>query len=353
MQSAPISKKRFDELSTIAFVPALIGGACLALIALGLVLDIPPGPAFLIAAIPPLLATLFVKRADSYALALALILTTGFIWPSIHGDIIERRRSFFGVHRVALDGDLIKLIHGNTVHGIQSQTDPREPLAYYHRGSPIAAVIDRINAKGQLKSVGVVGLGSGALAAYAQSEQSWTFFEIDPDVQKLAQTHFTYLTNRRNVRIVLGDARLTLRNSTDQFDLLVIDAFGSDSIPTHLLTREAMDIYANHLKPGGVIAFHVSNRHLNLLPVLAGLAEFGWHGASSDPAAWSTSVKDQATGHLASWWAALARDPAVIADICPHGRWLPLAASDSLQPWSDDFINLLGVVRWRELFWDE
>jgi SAM-dependent methyltransferase len=334
--------------------PVLIGGAGLAFVLLGRFLDIPSGPTFLIAVTVPLLATIFVHRSDSYALAVALILATGLLWPGIHGDIIERRRSFFGVHRVTQDLNLIKLVHGNTVHGMQAPLEPREPLAYYHRGSPIGVVIERMTTAGRLKNVGVVGLGSGALAAYGQNGQNWTFFEIDPDVRAIAQTHFTYLARcPAEVRIVLGDARLTLQNSIEAFDLLVIDAFGSDSIPTHLLTREAMDIYAAHLKPGGIVAFHVSNRYVNLLPVLGGLAEFGWQGFASDPDGWPVSDKDQAAGRLSSWWAVLARDHADLADSYKGAGWVRLTPSPGFRPWSDDFINLAAVVRWRDMVHDE
>jgi hypothetical protein len=338
-------------------VPLLIGSACLAFVALGLFLNIPAGPTFLIAVILPLLATVFVPRADSYAAALALIMATSLLWPSVHGHILERRRNFFGVHRVAqtydsvAHVDLVTLVHGNTVHGIQLFDKPREPLAYYHRASPIAAVIDGLNKKGTLKNVGVVGLGSGALAAYGQKDQSWTFFEIDADVENLAKTRFSYLTYcRANVRIVLGDARLTLRHAEEKFDLLVIDAFGSDSIPTHLLTREAMDIYAARLNPDGVLAFHVSNRYLDLVPVLAGLTGHGWRGWASEHGAWPLGDAEKHPGRMTSWWGVLARDTAAVSDLFPSGRWAPLERSESFQPWSDDFINLPAAVRWGELF---
>jgi SAM-dependent methyltransferase len=248
---------------------------------IGRALDLSPGPSFIATIMWSLLATLFLRRPGPYAVAVALILASSAFLPSVYGDIVERRRSFFGVHRVALDGDLIKLVHGSTVHGIQSATDPADPRAYYHRKSPIANLIDALNLDGRLKSVGVVGLGSGALAAYSAPGQRWTFFEIDPDVKSLAETRFRYLANAKgDVDIVIGDARRSLSRPGETFDLLVIDAFGSDAIPAHLLTREAMEAYRKRLNPGGVIAMHVSNRYLDLFPVLA---ELGWQVRQCGP----------------------------------------------------------------------
>lgn len=337
---------RFKSLAT----PLLIGVGCLAFVALGRAMGVPNGPTFLIVIVIPLLATLFVQRPLPYALALSLIIATSAIYPSVHGQLVERRRSFFGVHRVTRDDDLIKLIHGNTIHGLQSLTKPDQPLAYYHRGSPIAAVIERMNETGRLHNVGVVGLGGGALAAYAQMGQTWTFFEIDPDVKSLAERHFTYLANSQgHIRIVLGDARLSLAQSTETFDLLIIDAFGSDSIPTHLLTREALAIYAAHLKPGGVVAFHVSNRYLDLFPILAAANTDGWHAWRSDPLGWPSSPDQEKSGRLTSWWGLLARHPADATAIVDKRGWLPLTPTPGFRPWTDDFINLPAVIRWDDL----
>ncbi len=353
MQSLTTPATGFERLKALLTFPAVVGGIALALVLFGRFLHVQPGKPFLAVLVVPLMATLMAPRASSYALALLAIIATASVYPSIHGDILERRRSFFGVHRVAQHDDpikrikLIKLIHGNTIHGLQSPLNPREPLAYYHKGSPIAAVIKSMSANDQLKSVGVVGLGSGALAAYAQKGQDWTFFEIDSDVETLARRHFTYLTDcRASVRIVLGDARLTLAQSGGKFDLLVIDAFGSDSIPTHLLTQEALAIYAAHLNDGGVIAFHVSNLYLDLFPVLAALATPDWHAYGSDPAAWPVTDEDEKTGYLSSWWTILTKS----RDLCPPPRWTPLSPPPNLRPWSDDFINLLPAVRLRDLW---
>ncbi|MEI7684048.1 MAG: fused MFS/spermidine synthase [Planctomycetota bacterium] len=350
----PFTARSKGASASIEWLAAVaLGLGCLAMVLLGRFLEFPAGLFFLVIVLIPLLASLALQRPGPYALALLLILATGAVYPSMHGDTLERRRSFFGVHRVAQQDGLIELIHGSTIHGQQSLREPLEPLAYYHRGSPIASVIERLNAAGRLQNVGVIGLGSGALAAYAQKGQSWTFFEIDPDVQSLAESCFSYLAKSQgNVRIVLGDARLSLARSTETFDLLIIDAFGSDSIPTHLLTREAMAIYAARLKPGGMMAVHVSNRYLDLFPILAAMTTDGWHAWRSDPDGWPVSADDAKAGRLASWWGLLARDAADVKEAIGNRRWRPLAPTPGVRAWTDDYINLPSVVRWKDLFVD-
>jgi len=169
------------------------------------------------------------------------------------------------------------LQHGTTVHGVAS-TRPSEattPLGYYNRKGPFGRFFAAIAGRG-VSRVGVVGLGSGGLACYAGPSQSWTFHEIDPAVQRLARDgrFFHFLEACGNdPRIVLGDARLTLGAVPDHaYDLIVIDAFSSDSIPLHLLTREALALYHRKLAPDGVVLFHISNRYLDLAPVVAALA---------------------------------------------------------------------------------
>lgn len=322
-----------------------VGVGAFMLVGAGGLLGFPPGPAFQFLLLIPLAASLLIPTPFAYALATALIVAAGLLAPSVHGETIDRRRSFFGVHRVTRDGPLTKLVHGNTVHGIQSADAANEPLAYYHRQSPIGDVIQRLDAAGRLRRVGVVGLGAGALAAYSRPGQHWTFFEIDPDVERIARTRFSYLADARGrVDVVLGDARLSLADGDETFDLLIVDAFGSDSIPTHLLTREAFEVYARRLSPHGLIAFHLSNRYLDLFPVLATMSD-GWSAWRSDPQAWTTSTHDERVGRLSSWWGLLARTPEDAADVLTR-RWTRLKAPPHFRPWTDDFVNLPAVIRW-------
>ena len=209
--------------------------------------------------------------------------------------MLEQRRNFYGVLTVVdvRAGDppirLRELYNGRTVHGLQFTDPGTHGIAYdcTTRKKPASARRSSTTSMNRARSgnplrVGVVGLGVGTLAAYVDlARQTIRFYEINPEVLRLAETYFTYLADARErgatVEVVLGDARLSLERELKQapqdFDLLVLDAFSGDSIPIHLLTQEAFDIYLRHLAPEGALAVHVSNRHLDLAPVVYGLAE--------------------------------------------------------------------------------
>ena len=187
-------------------------------------------------------------------------------------------RTFYGVLHIREDerdpGTV--MIHGRTMHGFQfaESGQRRQPTTYYGRRSGVGVALKHVKADDAIR-VGAVGLGCGTIAAYGQSGDYYRFYEINPAVVDLAKEHFSYLADcEAQLDIVLGDARLSLEHEPPQdFDVLVLDAFSSDSIPTHLLTREAVDVYRQHLKPDGVLAVHISNRNLNLAPVVLRLAE--------------------------------------------------------------------------------
>ena len=197
---------------------------------------------------------------------------------------VETARSFFGVHQVVetTDGRHRLLYHGTTLHGAQRLLDgdapaksPPEPLSYYYFGGPMSQSIAAARAAGGgLARVAVVGLGTGSLACHQRATETWTFFEIDPEVVRIARDPrlFNFLSVcAPDAPIVLGDARLTLAASAQRYDLIVIDAFSSDAIPVHLLTREAMAGYLSRLEPGGVLVMHISNRHMELGRVVAAI----------------------------------------------------------------------------------
>jgi hypothetical protein len=193
-------------------------------------------------------------------------------------------RSFFGVHQVieTADGRFRLLYHGTTVHGAEriADTGPDagtpEPLTYYYRGGPISQSIEAVRVvRGTLAHVAVVGLGSGTLSCYRQSQEQWTFFEIDPAVVQIARDPrlFTYISAcAPDVPVVLGDARLTLAASRQRYDLVILDAFSSDVVPVHLLTREAIESYLARIEDGGVVVLHLSNRYMELGSVVAAIA---------------------------------------------------------------------------------
>src|SRR5271166_4567957 len=195
---------------------------------------------------------------------------------------IETARSFFGVHQVVdtVDGRHRLLYHGTTMHGaerISSGADASpEPLTYYYFGGPMSDSIAATRAvRGSLGHVAVVGLGTGSLACHKRDGEEWTFFEIDPSVARIARDPrlFSFISAcAPDLPVVLGDARLTLAASAQRYDLIILDAFSSDAIPVHLLTREALAGYLTRLEPGGALVMHISNRHMELSSVVAAVA---------------------------------------------------------------------------------
>jgi spermidine synthase len=256
------------------------------------------------------------------------------------------------VHRVidAADHSFHLLQHGSTTHGRQEMpaVDSCEPTGYYHPYNPIGQLF--AIAHGRFKRVAVVGLGSGALACYARNGDLWTFYEIDPVVERIARDprYFTYLQNSAGrVDVVLGDGRLTLQRAMPgAYDLIILDAFSSDAIPVHLLTREAVDLYLSRLQPSGIVAIHISNRYLNLEPVLAALA------SRDGLTAWASvddriPDRDAARGRFASHWVMMARTREPLADLAGRSGWHTAAMSARVKPWTDDYSNILQVLTRR------
>ncbi len=280
------------------------------------------------------------------------------------GTNTQTVRSFFGVSKITLseDGRLRILGHGTTYHGAQrlDQMAPGvvpDPLKYYYRGGPFHQAIEASRAArgGALQNVAVIGLGAGSQACLRQDGEVWRFYEIDPDVVRIATnpTLFTFLSAcAPGAEIVLGDARLKLRDARAGYDLIIVDAFSSDAIPLHLVTREAMALYRSKLAPGGAIIFHLSNRHLTLAPfVAATAASIGLDTWRNLPESLSA---EQMKAGLAPSELALVTDNPAIADLLPNmgGRhaWIAIrpAAGEGPRPWTDDFSNLLGAA-WLRL----
>jgi SAM-dependent methyltransferase len=255
-----------------------------------------------------------------------------------------RSRSYFGVYTVqeTPDGQMRRLNHGTTMHGQQFLDPARrlEPTSYYGRTSGIGLTLGAVEPEAE---VGVVGLGVGTLACYRQPEQDWTFFEIDPDVVRYSRDRtFTFLSEcAPNARIVIGDARLRLAEEpAGRFDLLAIDAFTSDAIPMHLMTREAFAVYDRTLAEDGLLLMHISNRFLDLAPMVAALAqEEDWHGRVRED-------YDVGEGQSGSLWIALARDEARLAQLQAWSArpWTPLP-SPAPEAWTDDNSSLIPLLK--------
>jgi len=289
----------------------------------------------------------FAERPLRFALGIAALLATGMLMS--HGQVLLRERSFFGTIRVirAEPGPYHQLIHGNTLHGQQS-LDPargREPLTYYHRTGPIGQVFDVYDTRADRLNVAIVGLGTGSLAAYARPGQRWTFYEIDPSVARIANNpaYFTFLRDCRASawEVVLGDARLRLRAAPEHdYGLIVLDAFSSDAVPVHLLTREAIDLYRSKLAPDGIIAFNISNRYLDLTSVVGALARAQGLVCRVRQDL-QLSPDDQRIGKSSSIWAIMANHEAALGPLAEHPAWVVPRASRREAAWMDDFSSIL------------
>ncbi len=301
-------------------------------------------------ALPALILYLASRRRLRFALGVAGLLGVAYFAPQERGTILHEERTFFGVYEVAVDpeGRFRTLFHGTTVHGTQG-TGPdgaEEPLGYYHRSGPAGDVMTRLADRPDAH-IGLVGMGTGALAALADPSHRLTFFEIDPAVVRIAENprYFTYLAETpASYETVVGDGRLALAERQDRFDLLVLVAFSSASIPVHLLTREAIELYVDRLRPDGALLFHISSRHLDLASVLGALAR------DLDLAAVQRydlrEDDDQERGILSSGWVLMARQPEHLAPLVDE-RWRPLGPAPETPVWRDDFSNILSAYRWN------
>jgi SAM-dependent methyltransferase len=268
-----------------------------------------------------------------------------------------RWRSYFGIYTVKADptGEFRWLTHGTTLHGMQSLTEPTLPISYYGAGSGVGLAFAKAEAfYGPKASIGVVGLGSGTLACYAKAGQDWHFFEIDPLMVEIAKGKkiYSYLDRcAPDAAIHVGDARLTLaQRPKASLDLLAIDAFSSDSIPLHLLTKEAFDVYRRILKPSGILIVHISNRHIDLKSVLAAEAKAG--GWSVALRADSPPKKDIDRGQRPSTWVAMSMDGQKLVQLTGpladyKGRyydpalWLTMPPAGKTKRWTDDYASVL------------
>jgi spermidine synthase len=309
--------------------------------------------------VPAMLCVRLAGRKVPFTIAIAGLLAAANFSPNDGARVMEIRRSFFGVHRVVRreDGRFTELYHGTTLHGRQKLDSQGkldradEPLTYYHRQGPVGDVMaSPITSANRPRNVGVIGLGVGSIAAYANSGDHYTFYEIDPAVRWVADGsgHFSYLaaaqTRGARVDVVLGDARLTIATAPPRgFDVLVLDAFSGDAIPLHLLTREAVATYLDKLADDGVLLAHVSNLYLDLEPVLARLAEDAGCDAfrKEDLELTESQSRD---GKTPSKWIAISRRGKHPASVFGKG-WETAKSRPGFSVWTDDFSNILSTLR--------
>ncbi len=347
----------FRVLVTIALLPVV-------LLVLWLTSDAGGGTkhfimiAWLLIALALLLATTREPLAQA-----AVLLSVMFIYQTVSKvpAPIEQSRSFYGVLSVypAEDGRYHLLAHGTTKHGSQVLKDenglristiPR-PQSYYYERGPFGSLIGHLRAGGNmLENVAVVGLGTGAMLCHANPGEKWSFYEIDPEVVRIAADpqYFTYLRDcGPSAGLVMGDGRLMLQQEPDQkFDLIVLDAFSSDSVPAHLMTVEALDMYLSKLKPDGVVVFHISNRFMELASVIEGAARLkgleAWYN-TLDLKYWQP---DTSRLDLRPYLAVIGKNTAAVRTMVADPAWHKATADEVAPAWTDDYSNILGAI-WR------
>ena len=291
-----------------------------------------------------------------FALCIVMLMLAGGGWKrvafSLKPDVMTR--SFFGIYTVgtALNGDR-SLIHGTTLHGVQmrgSEKRERTPTTYYGPYSGVGLALTAAPALfGPNARIAAVGLGAGTLACYAQPGQAWKFYEIDPAIAKIANDPklFTSLSKcLPAVRVIIGDARLMLaREPAASADIIIVDAFSSDSVPMHLLTREAFETYGRQLAPNGVLMIHISNRYLALEPVLAAAAADGWTARVRE---FRTTDTDRDNNLTDSNWVSFARSSATLTKlelINPAQPWRPIKLRRGFTAWTDDYGSILPIIK--------
>jgi hypothetical protein len=305
------------------------------------------------------------------------------------GGVRLSDRNFFGVVQVRepSQSPFIEFYHGTTLHGLQSKDPSQRNVArsYFHRDGPIGQVMREFQDHRIKKEVGIIGLGVGSLAAYVNRGQGVTFYEIDPAVIGIARDtrYFTFLSDCEarggRVKLVAGDGRLQLAQSNDRYDLLIADAFSSDSVPVHLVTRQAVQIYLDHLRDDGILAFNISAKYLRLESVLgdlaadAGLTALIQLDASASPEEIEALEQIRKTGRVdprlamkammagqqreqdfrqagrsPSKWVIMARDMSHFGKLANDPRWKPITRTPGGRVWSDDYSNLISVFVWSE-----
>ncbi len=329
---------------------------------LGLSFNLQQPSAWQLAAIATMLviALLSIGRPFSFSWHLLMLMLALGGWQQIDISTVDgaRQRSFFGIYTIenSRSTQTRRLLHGTTLHGAQS-LDParsREPSTYYAPRSGVGMAMRAAPALfGKQARIGVVGLGTGTLLCYAMPGQDWSVFEIDPLMVKIATDRqaFSYHAQcKPDARIVVGDARLKLGQEPDaRFDVLAIDAFSSDAIPLHLLTREAFDTYVRALAPDGLLLVHISNRFLRLEPVVAALAdEMGLVARKVDYVP-SLEEREAGSSYSSAQWILLARDTAAmdraIAAMDEPDAFVPARMEAGIVGWSDGFASVLPVLK--------
>lgn len=286
--------------------------------------------------------------------SLAVILCSaeflGMRWTR-HEHIIFKLRNYYGIYEIYNEEPKRYLAHGTTIHGAQYLIPKRqkEPLTYFHRTTPVGEVMS--SALFSFSKICVIGLGTGALSTYVNKDQEIDFFELDPDVNIIANHYFSYVKNcSGKLKTIFGDARISLNNISDKrYDIIIVDAFSGDSIPVHLLTIEAISQYREHISNNGIILFHLSNRYLDLIPIL-----FANSKAINSFACERSNARTPDGDAFTSNWVALTWDKDIFNKLVSELKWKrpnPNAIK-KFRPWTDDYSNLAAVIKFRSVLYN-
>lgn len=297
-----------------------------------------------------LIAYLFRHRTFRFGVAMAiLVMTYRSLLPQFYGssEFVFTARNFFGVKGVKFDiaTNSRRLLHGDTLHGLESLDSDLvgQPFSYYHETGPVGDVMKMLGERND-QHIGVVGLGTGSMAGWTAPHRRITFFDIDPQVYEIARNFFTFLPHcGKNCDVEIGDGRLSIERARDgEFDLLMLDAFNSDSIPAHLVSREAIRMYLTKLKPHGMLMFHVSNRYMDVEGLVsavvtdAGLESLVRHD-------YEQQVPLKARSH----YVVAARSAEALGSLEHDENWVKVNKPDRIRPWTDDYSNMLQILRWQ------
>ena len=305
--------------------------------------------------VPLLLCYASVGRPIRLGLSLGVVLVMANVVSTWFGDpVLYQTRTFFGVLKVEYtkENNTRKLVHGTINHGIQRMEPEarRESVSYFHPTGPYGQVFAAFSGPKAKKRVAVTGLGIAALANYMEQGQSLTYYEIDPAVVGIAENPrlFTYYNDTKargvDLHVVVGDARLKMEEAPDSaYDMVILDAFTSDAIPVHLLTREAMEMYLRKLAPDGLLVIHISNRYLALEPVLGNL-ERALGLVALKQFDFANGVPFKSGADLV----VMARRKEALGPLATDSRWTPLNGVASVGTWSDDYSNVLSIFRWGD-----
>jgi SAM-dependent methyltransferase len=284
------------------------------------------------------------QRVVTATLALLVVAYALLLPPMLaeKGVRLHVTRNFFGVKRVIDAGNERKLLHGDTLHGMEKRDaqGAGEPMLYYHRDGPLGDVLELMNGRpGQ--HIGVIGLGAGSIAAYAGPQRRVTFFEIDPEIEKIAMQFFTFIGQcGDHCDVVSGDGRIALADPQYAFDLIVLDAFSSDVIPPHLVSREALHLYLSRLKPDGAVLFHTSNRYLKVKDLVSALV--------TDAGLASFARVDRGKGTVSnSIYVVAAKSMETLGGLRDLGSWEAVSAPPGVRVWTDEYSSLVNLLQWE------